>query len=327
MAMQVRWNMAAEAWSEFVARCPGATFYHAPGWYQAQAYRGYRLAPVHFRFPTGEEAMLPLALTNRFKGLVVEARSGIEAGYGGLIAPQPLTAAQVEQAYDLVRARYPEFTVTSNPHSTFANAPAALAAATDFTQVVPLLPRDAQLKLMSKGRRKSLRQAEDECYDLVVNEGVTRKDLDAFYPVYAEHSAKWGYDKWRRDASYFRSLIDHAGPDLVLFMAYHEGEAAGFRLFGCHGTVVLALHLARAARFEDGNVGPFLVAESMSWAQERGYTHLDFMPSGQLESVRTYKASYGCDAVPYTVSSQQTGWVASSLERLRSNRRPVLGPA
>lgn len=326
MSIKIRWDVPHGFWEEFAGVCPQATFYHTPGWYQAQAYRGYRLAPVHFRFPSGEEAMLPLALRKKFKGLVVEAQAGIEAGYGGLIAPQPLTREQIEAAYRLVQKRYPEFVVTSNPHEAFPNVPAELSGSVDHTQVVPLLPREEQQKLMTKGRRKSIKAALEESYDLTVIEGIQEKDVREFYPVYAEHSAEWGYDKWRRDEAYFRSLARHSGHKLVLFMAYQEGEPAGFRLLGCHGPVALALHLARAKRFSDWNIGPFLVSESMAWAYERGYQRLDFMPSGQLESVRSYKASYGAELVPYSVLSQ-TGWVSNSITRLLGRQSQVVPAA
>lgn len=317
MKTNVTWGVSPEQWRGFVERCPNATFFHTPGWYQAHAESlGYVPATAHIAFEDGSEALLPMATRPRFKGLMREAMAGIEAGYGGLVSPRPLSAAQVDEAYRLVMARHPDMVVTGNPHEAYVNLPSWLSRQEDYTQIAPLLPPDEQRKRMSKSRVKTVRAAEDEHYDLIVKRGLTARDVVEFYDCYAEHAAEWNYTKWVRDEAYFRALLSHAGRDLVLFLAYRDEFLAGFRLLGCYGRHVMALNVARAKRYKDWNIGPYLAAESMAWCHGEGFESMDFMPSGPLESVRAYKASFGGASVPHAVVTG-TGLVGGSLAALR----------
>jgi hypothetical protein len=248
--------------------------------------------------------------------LVKEALAGIETGYGGLVSPEPLSSAQVDEAYRLVLARYPELVITSNPHEAYSNLPSWLTPQMDFTQVAPLLPPDEQRKLMSRSRLKTIKAADEENYDLIIKEGLSPRDVIEFYGCYAEHASEWSYDKFVRNEAYFQSLLRHAGQDLVLFLAYRDEFLAGFRLLGCYGRNVMALNVARAKRYKDWNVGPYLAAESMAWCHEQGYAAMDFMPSGRLESVRSYKASFGGACVTHGVVTH-TGQLGSSFAALR----------
>jgi CelD/BcsL family acetyltransferase involved in cellulose biosynthesis len=143
------------------------------------------------------------------------------------------------------------------------------------------------------------------------------------YPLYAAHAAQWQYTKWLRDEAYFRSLFSHAGEQLVLAIARHEGKLAGFRLLGCLGPTVMDLHLSTAKEYEPLDVGPLLVAEPLAWLHEHGYQTFDFLPSGQLEGVRIYKESFGAQPLSFSRASHQ-GLLTRSLATLwRMAHRPA----
>lgn len=317
MKARMTWGIQREAWQSFVDRCPNATFFHTPGWYLAHAESlGYKLATVHIRFEGGREALLPMATRRKFKGLLREAMAGIETGYGGLVSPQPLSQDQVDEAYRLVLGRYPDLVITGNPHEAYSNLPSWLVRDEDCTQVALLLPPEEQRKQMSKSRVKTIRAAHEEGYDLIIKRGLSVRDVQEFYGCYAEHAAEWNYTKWVRDEEYFRALLRHGGQDMVLFLAYRDEFLAGFRLLGCYGRNVMALNVARAKRYKDWSVGPYLAAESMAWCHAEGYDAMDFMPSGRLESVRSYKASFGGRSVPHAVASH-SGAVGASAQVVR----------
>lgn len=312
--VKVHWGVSRDAWRDMVAECPDATFFHTRGWYDAQAERfGYRLVAARFTFEDGNEALLPLATRRKFRGLVTEALAGIEAGYGGLLAPYPLSQEQVAAAYRVVRTRFPDLCVTGNPHAALQSLPPFGDDDRDTTQVVHLLPPEEQTAIMSASRAKAVRRAQKVGYELIARERPTPADVSGFYRTYAPHASEWRNGKWRRDEAYFRALFEHAGESLVLFLACYEGEVKGVRLLGCHGRVVSALHVARNK--DDADVGPFLAAASMRWCYEKGFKAIDLMPSGPLDSIRAYKASYGAEALPYTVVTS-SGLVGSQARLL-----------
>src|SRR4051794_15564139 len=85
----VTWAVSPEAWAEYLAHSAQATFFHSPGWYLTHAERGdYQLATARFEFPDGVTALLPMATTRRFRGLLRQAQSGVECGYGGLVSQE-----------------------------------------------------------------------------------------------------------------------------------------------------------------------------------------------------------------------------------------------
>lgn len=328
MKATIDWQVSPAAWQAFVDACPEATFFHTPAWYAAHAdSRGLRVATAKVTFETGETAILPMAVSSRYRGLLKAAEAGIEAGYGGWLSRSPLTAEQRAEADRLVRARYPDLTITGNPHG--QAAPGAAEPATDFTQVIPLLPREAQLAHMSNSRAKTVLKSQREGYTLEVYEQLNESHVELFYALYEEHSSSWAYTKHRHDRDYFKALLRHAGAKMVLFLAKHGDELAGYRILCLQGPVVIALFLGRAKAYEKRNVSPYLMGESLAWAYEHGYTAFDVLPSGQLEGVREYKASFGAASLPYAVV-RHTGWAGASLEaiwKLTKGKPAEMAPA
>ncbi|MDB5101817.1 MAG: putative methicillin resistance protein [Cyanobacteria bacterium RYN_339] len=308
----ITWELPVEAWSAFVARCPDATFFHTPEWYAAH---GLPTATPLIRFEDGAEALLPLAVSRRFRGLVAEGLAGLENGYGGLVSPGPLTDAQVNAAYALVRQRFPDLAVVGNPFGAYPNLPAGSPLALDATQVLPVVDREAQRKLMVATRRKHVAKALEAGFRLEVRTALQAEDAASFYPLYAERAAGWTYTKWVRDEAYFRRLCEAAGAKLALFLAYKNDELAGFRLLGLQGPVVMDLFLATAERHDRDQVGPYLVVEPLAWLHERGYELFDFQPSGRLEGVKAYKASFGATPREHA-TTRQAGWVGRGLDAL-----------
>lgn len=299
MGVDVTWRVDRETWDAFVARCPNATFFHTAAWYEANRSLGYEPAAARLRFDDGAEALLPLAVRPAFKGLRKEAYAGIENGYGGLVSPRPLDAAQVEAAYRAVRRRYPDMRVVGNPFESYANCPASGPLEPDTTLVVPLTHREAQRRLMSATRQKHARRAARAGFAIAIRTNLTADDAARFHPLYAAHSARWDYGKWARDEGYFREVCAAAGDRLVLVTAHHGGRAVGFRLLGLTGPVVMDLFLATDRDFDDRYVGTRLAEEAMAWCHTRGYTAFDLQPSGRLEGVRAYKASLGATVLPH----------------------------
>lgn len=292
------------AWTAFLAGCPGATFFHTPEWYEAHAQAlDYTPRPYLMRLPDGREALLPMATRPAFRGLVTRAFAGVENGYGGLLTPTPWTAEEEAAAYDAVRRRHPDLVVTGNPFAPLQPGTGATEA-TD-TQVLPVLSPEAQLRAMDESRAKKAKKGAKAGFTLEVIHPLTADDVMRFFPLYAERAAGWGYKRWVRDESYFRALARHAGSRLALFLAYQGSELAGFQLLGLAWPHVTALYLATAKAHEPQQVGPFLAVAPLAWCHERGFATYDLLASGQLASVKVYKASLGAETRPYAIARHE----------------------
>ncbi|HEY9723492.1 MAG TPA: GNAT family N-acetyltransferase [Oscillatoriaceae cyanobacterium] len=326
MTTRIEWGLTPTRWDAFVRRCPQATFFHSPGWYlaQAQAY-GYQLDPALVRFSDGTEALLPLATRAAYKALTRLAFAGVENGYGGWVSETPLSSEQAEEGYRLVRARYPNLRITGNPYDAAAALPSGWRGEADETQALSILPSDEQQQLMATSRAKRARKAVRQGFTLEAIENPSEADVARFYELYAAHSANWRYTRWRKDEAYFRALFRHAGDRLVLFLAHHEGQLAGQRIVACDATRALDLYLSTDARFEPIDIGSFMVVAPLSWLHAHGYTLFDFLPSGNLDGVRAFKASYGASPLAFT-RGQCNGLFGRSLEALwqLANRRAPL---
>ena len=144
MKATITWDVSPTAWTAFLARTPHATFFHSAGWYATHAeVSAYRANAAHLRFDDGAEALLPMAVSRRYRGLVAVAQSGIESGYGGLVSPTPLSDAHVRLAYQLVRGRYADLEVTGSPFSPCEAALLGGEPSTSGTQIVPVMAPDA----------------------------------------------------------------------------------------------------------------------------------------------------------------------------------------
>lgn len=336
MQPSIAWDVASERWDALVNADPGASLFHSRAWYAAHAEAlGYRPRPALLTFPDEREALLPLALLPRFRGLVQVAHAGLEGGYGGLVGPNPLTPGEVAAAYKLVRRQHPDLAVAGNPFAAGPRGPAAGVDATlsaDETQVIPLGDREALLAQMDSPRRRKVRRALDAGFRLEVVHPVKPADVTRFFPLYAARAVTWDYKRWVRDQAYFEALARHLGPRLTLFLAYAEdGALAGFQLLGVQGAIVSALYLATDPVHEARQVGALLAIEPMAWCHGRGHAHYDLLATGTLASVKAYKASLG--AQPRALAAVRLeGQVARALGRAAgladrwANPRPAPQP-
>lgn len=308
------------AWTAFLAGCPGATFFHTPEWYQAHAQAlDYAPRPYMLRTPDGREALLPMATRAALRGLTRRAHAGVENGYGGLLTREPWTAEEEAAAYAAVRRRHPDLVVTGNPFA--AHQPGTGAVEATDTQVLPVLAPAEQLKAMDESRAKKAKKGAKAGFTLEVIHPLTEEDVMRFFPLYAERAAGWEYKRWVRDESYFRALARHAGSRLALFLAYQGHELAGFQLLGLAWPHVTALYLATAKAHEPQQVGPFLAVAPLAWCHERGFTTYDLLASGQLASVKVYKASLGAETRPYAIARHEGALMqaAGAIARFKAN--------
>ena len=323
---KVEWGVGAAEWAAFVDACPDATFFHGPAWYAAIARRGgLVLDAARFRFDGGAEAMLPLAAGRAYRGLLATAAAGLENGYGGLVAPTPLSPDQIEAAYRLALRRYPDLVVVGNPHGQPDALPAGGWQEWDGTRVVAVHDPAAQAAQLQAMRARHLKAARRAGFRVEVVVAPGEDQVRRFYPLYARHAAQWRYTRWVRDEAYFRALLACAGRRLVLYLAWADDRLAGFHLVAEQGPAALQLHLATDAAFNRQNPGTLLVMEALANAYAGRFQAFDFLPSGRLEQVQAFKESFGARALPFARTAHHGGLarVLRGAMQVAGSLRPV----
>ncbi len=296
MNLAIDWQFGEADWVGYLEACPNATIFHHPGWYRSHTEEHETILCPHFQWEDGHHAILPMLIRPKYKGLIREASAGAQHGYGGLVSSRVLSPEHVDEAYSTVRKRFPNFRAYGNPFEAFVNTPPAGPHAKWLeasTQVLPILEPDAQRKLMNETQQKHCKRAEKHGFQFEVIPRPTPAHVAIFYDLYETHSATWSYRRWVRNRHYFETLLEHLGRHLVLFLAWSGERLGGFRLVGGYGRIVTDLFLATDKEASKAHVGPYLVERPLAWCHANGYTIFDFMPSGNLEGVVTYKASFG----------------------------------
>jgi hypothetical protein len=67
------------------------------------------------------------------------------------------------------------------------------------------------------------------------------------------------------------------------------------------------------------------VAEALAWCHENGVSAYDFLPSGQQDGVKLFKASFGAEPHSFPVASH-VGWLEQSLRTFRALTRKKPAP-
>lgn len=319
MRASVRWPLSEADWEAFLAACPRATFYHTPAWYRphAETY-GWEMAPMGIRLSNGEEALLPMALRAKYRGLLREAVSGVGGGYGGLVTPRPWPLDWVQVAYREVSQVFPELFVYSNPFEHYFNAPLpgfGFRLLETSTQALALADLETLRERYSRSRRKQCRKAMAEGYQIQTVPAYG--ELERFYRVYEEATAEWSSRRWVRPKVFFERLLRYGGERLRICYVLQEGEPIGVRLIASYGQVGIGLVYALKRGHDQGAASSALTEAALAMCYKAGLRFYDFGGSGALAGIRYFKESFG--AVPLlTVMAQRQGIAGRVLGHARA---------
>lgn len=122
--MKLIWNRQAAAWDALAAHATGRTFTHGAAWLAAAARACHGTWGVAIaEFSSSALAFVPVVVPGREGFGPRLAFSGVLGGYGGLLATEPLTAAQVDAVYRAVRREHPDLCVRGNPRGAAPHGP------------------------------------------------------------------------------------------------------------------------------------------------------------------------------------------------------------
>ncbi|MEK6303071.1 MAG: GNAT family N-acetyltransferase [Acidobacteriota bacterium] len=139
--------------------------------------------------------------------------------------------------------------------------------------------------------RNQCRAAERRGVEIRVGKGAA--DFEAYYPIYMASVSRWGRDATSYPLGLFRALAKLAGKGVELKLAMVEGRVVGgvLLLHGRRNTLYWgSAMLKEYSRYSPMNA---VLRSAIEEACEKRMEWFDFGASDKLDSVRTFKESFG----------------------------------
>lgn len=151
---------------------------------------------------------------------------------------------------------------------------------------------------MSKGRRKGITRGRDHDHE-IVEEAVTRANLERFHHVYEQHMNEVGGEVY--PMAFFEKLTDMKSRVLLLTIRIDGEYAGGFlELLDDEQSVIHGFLAAVPDEYLDDHASELLYDYVFRWGIEHGYETYDFGGSETHfeNGVLRYKAGFGGQFVP-----------------------------
>jgi CelD/BcsL family acetyltransferase involved in cellulose biosynthesis len=285
-----------------------------------EAYPSYRFTPLRVEYADGSELLFPLVRVRRRVrqlGTALASPLGLEGRPVAVQgAPRGDHFTQLFAALDGVGQLVVNGGAGGSP-------PDAGVVSTSATHVVDLRPGYEALweRSFAPSNRNKCRKAERGGVE--VAEDSSDEAVDAYYSLYAQASAEWGYDEPPYPSALFRALLAHGSAELWIARLDGRPVAGSIVLRGSHDLCYWSAALDREHRdVAPSNAVLRAVIES---GCERGFDYVDLGGSTGLPGVEAFKLSFGGIPVEYRSISLTTTThrlLEASRRRLaRSGRR------
>lgn len=301
-------------WAETAERCPWATFFHHPLWFEAftRTFPDTRVATRALRFPSGRTAIVPLLAWKRSPLLPAVHWCGPAHTYGGAVCAEELSAAESGAIVDWLLARHPNLTWRMNPYAPhaaeiLARSTVLLPQATraDSTEVLCLggfADEEALLAHYRPASRRQVKKGERE--GLVARIATEWPEWEVYYRLYEGARVRWGETAGRAyPETLFRALHAIQGREVLLWVVEAGGRIVGGELFVYRTGAGVGGHCAEwhaaydPESFALGSRNTLVHAIACD-ALRRGIHHFDFNPSGSYEGTRTFKQTFNTTNTP-----------------------------
>jgi hypothetical protein len=323
--MQIRWQCDSSRWQAILEQVPAATIFHSPAWAETYARSGRgHYEVMHAEWSDGRQAIVPVGVRPIWQSLLQAAAVGIDGGYGGILATGRLDPDEVTALMRCLQRRFPEWTLATNPFDPPAPGTLPLTLTpTNATLAVPLAPLSELRHHYDRERRRAVRRYEAEGVRTEVVRRPQERDLRQFWQLYRQAADHWRRvgrpGAWVRDERWFEALWHCAGEQLTVVTAWVGQELAGAEILACQGRIATELFSVWDRRFARQQVSTALTEACLVESFARGCRYLDGMPSGELDGVDRFKASFGAVAQPIWLAHRQH-WLSRALQHGRKLR-------
>lgn len=231
-----------------------------------------------------------------------------EPGYGGPVVASS-EAENVDRLFDALEAacdaRVLYHRIATHDLGNVRYGQYLAARGYDLSAEVALLvldidrPWEAVLDGMDKERRKAVRDARDQHYEVAVTD--LGEDLDRTYDAYRRNMARVGGNTLPK--SFLRAVADNLGDRARVFTASVDGEEVGRYVHLLDTEQSVLVHWLSAIPDEscyESMPSELLHAAAIEWGIEAGFGAYSFDKTGAHfdNSVFRFKSKYGAEAVP-----------------------------
>lgn len=255
-------------------------------------------------FSDGQRVVLPMVVSQRYKGILRDYQLCASGGYGAALSSQALGRAH----HHLLLAHLVSLRNVSWMTCPIDEASGAYAMEGADIQHTHLLRLNGSMadvvKQWSKGARAAAKQAQRA--GVTVRLGLGAQDWACYFDIYQDSLRRWGE---RATANHPRAIFDRLesvhGDRVRLWLAELDGRIIAGALCLYASKHVSYWHgAALDAHFAARPVNALMFA-AVEHAVGAGYQWFDFGLSGGHEGVVAFKRGFGADAVAcYAVSRQ-----------------------
>jgi hypothetical protein len=304
-----------DAWREVIAASREATIFHTPEWLDACASISNLVdASRLYDLPDGGRLVVPaLRRPGAVRGLTTTWSMPYMWGYGGVLAPHPVTPGDVSAALAADEASASSrLVIKPGPHAASAWAAVEPRARREHcVHVVDLRSGFGELwQTFSSSTRNKVRKAEKRGVE--VEWGTADQFLDDFWRLYLRWSERRAQERGlprrlalalarrREPRARLEAAAGAAADHFRVLVARVDGEAVA-------ATLVLTwsahAHYWRSAS-DQAAMGQryanyLLIARLIEDLAAEGYEHLDMGESGGVESLARFKEQFGAQPTLY----------------------------
>lgn len=333
--MQLHWQSSRDDWQAIVDRAASATIFHTPAWTELTcATTGWEARPLTISWSDGRQAVVPILAFPLWRGLSSAASVGVD-GYGGIIATGPLSEQEQATIYRAIRRRFRDCWMHTNPFD--GPAPERVGHVWESvppTRALRLAPLDQLRRHYHKERLRCVRRYQAHGVTVTWWPRLDADDRSLVARLYAAECERWQAEgrstEGLRPPEWFTHLWRHLDDRLRMAVATVDGEIAGVELLIKHGRIATELLMVWDRRFAAQQVSTALAEACFTAAYVAGCEWIDAMPSGPLDGIDRYKASFGAEALPIGGYRQHSplSKMLFAAQRLRASRganplRPV----
>lgn len=315
MTLDIRHVQRATArdWDSHWEACEHATYFHSREWAEIwhAATRGkVRPEPQLVTFSDATTALLPLCSTSTLGNLARTYLSGHVATVGGWISDDPLGPEHASLLAEALTRRFGNVVWKLNPFDPLTEPFRAQANEPDETDVLDLAPGfEAVHRGWTKGHRSAVTKARR--LGVTVRTASTLDDWRAYHAVFEDSVRRWGKDAILvHGVELFEEMGRRHSPNVRLWLAHHEGELVAGALCLYAPRHVAYWHGAALQRHFPLRPVNLLLYEAIRHACEQPHlAWFDLGSSGPLEGVRSFKRSFGPQALPCPTLRVEAEWV------------------
>lgn len=284
-------NATNEEWDYFVDSVESAIYFQTREWFDVwAAYAGFESDTKIISFDDGKQVLLPLARIKLLKGLLT-ARFLAPKGMGGFVTNDELGAEERNELFSILKKMKMLYCAV-NPYDEITNQFTGFNG-DDFTQVLDLNQDFAAIvNNWSKGHYSAVKKGIRD--GISVEPAGTKEEWRLYYEFYMDNLARWGNVvtnaySWRL----FEALYEKKSEKIILWLAKYQGKPVSGALCFYHNRHVAYWHNASSRQyFRKLSASHVLQHHIIEDACDRGFLLYDFLPSGGIEGVVTFKKGF-----------------------------------